>query len=165
MIRADDRAVAEALWAARRAVSPATRKIKPHKIAEDVAVPRSKLPEFVGRLGQIGREMGLTVASYGHAGDGNVHVNVLFERQDEADRAQETVARIMRTCLDLGGTLSGEHGIGTTKAPFLHWELSPLEIELLVRLKKVFDPNGILNPGKIFHLAAAHVAETETGGD
>jgi len=149
VVRAGNDREAEALWAARRSVSESLKKLKPHKVSEDVAVPRSRLPEAVRRLEELGRETGLLVAAYGHAGDGNIHVNILSEPGEEA-RVAEAVGRVFRIALDLGGTLSGEHGVGLTKAAYLGWELGPLEIGLMKRLKALFDPKGILNPGKIF---------------
>ncbi|MBW1711950.1 MAG: FAD-binding protein [Deltaproteobacteria bacterium] len=155
VIEARDEAEAEAIWAARRALAATVAKIKPGKLGEDVAVPLSKLPALVRGLDRIRQERDLTITAFGHAGDGNVHVDVLFEGQEEGARAKKAVADIFRLTLDLGGTLSGEHGIGTTKARFLNWELSPLEIEFMLRLKALFDPKGILNPGKIFPQAGA----------
>ena len=150
VVRAADAAQAEGLWAARRGVSEALKAVRGAKKAEDVVVPRSKLPDLVRGLEDLGREMGLATAAYGHAGDGNVHANILFEPGKEEEAAKEAVARLFRLTLDLGGTISGEHGVGTSKAPFLAWELGPEEIGLMKELKAVFDPRGVLNPGKIF---------------
>ncbi len=155
VVRAKDDDEAEALWAARRSVSPAIRDFRPFKIAEDVAVPRSKLPRMVDRVAEIGRKTGLVVAAYGHAGDGNCHVNVLFDREEDRPTAEKAVEMVLRAALDLGGTISGEHGVGTAKAPYLAWELSAEEIEFMLRLKRLFDPNSILNPGKIFQTGEA----------
>ena len=148
---AKDRKEAKELWAARSVVSENIKAVKGAKKAEDVVVPRSKLPDLVLGLEKIGRDMGLLTAAYGHAGDGNVHANVLYDPDvDALETAEEAVARLLRLTLDLGGTISGEHGVGTTKAKFLTWELGPEEIGLMKRLKGVFDPRGVLNPGKIF---------------
>jgi glycolate oxidase len=149
VIRAGSDRETEALWAARRSVSESLKELKPRKVSEDVAVPRSRLPEAVQRLEELGRETGLLVAAYGHAGDGNIHVNILFEPGEES-KVEQAVGRVFRIALDLGGTLSGEHGVGLTKAAYLGWELGSSEIELMKGLKNLFDPRGILNPGKIF---------------
>ena len=152
VVRARNPQEAEELWAARRGVSEALKGVRGAKKAEDVVVPRSALEALVRGLEKIGRGLGLATAAYGHAGDGNVHANILFDKEseEEAEAAQEAVARLFRLTLDLGGTISGEHGVGTSKAAFLDWELGPGEIGLMKELKTVFDPQGVLNPGKIF---------------
>ena len=96
--------------------------------------------------------MELLIVSFGHAGDGNIHVNVMFDgkKPEEKKRAQEAVSEIFQVVLDLDGTLSGEHGVGLTKAPFLSLELDPVSLNLMQKIKDLFDPNHILNPGKIF---------------
>jgi glycolate oxidase len=143
---------AEELWKARRAISPALFRLRPHKINEDIVVPRDKIPESIKRFEDISRRLELLIVSFGHAGDGNIHVNVMFDgkKPEEKKRAQEAVAEIFQVVLDLGGTLSGEHGVGLTKAPFLSLELDPVSLNLMQRIKDLFDPNHILNPGKIF---------------
>jgi len=147
-----DEAQAEALWSLRRAISPALARIRPHRLNEDVVVPRSRLPQAMERFRQIGQEWRLPVTAFGHAGDGNIHVNVLYDRSnlDETARAEKAAEAVMRAALELGGSLSGEHGIGTTKAKFLSLELNPQALELMRSLKELLDPKGILNPGKIF---------------
>lgn len=150
VLEAADEAQAEELWAVRRAISPSLRLWKPNKIAEDVAVPRSKLPEMIRRLKEISTAPGIVIGAYGHAGDGNCHVNILFDTEAERPDAEKAVEGVIRLALELGGTMSGEHGVGTSKARFLDWELSSLQIDFMHRLKKLFDPNSILNPGKIF---------------
>jgi glycolate oxidase len=143
---------AEELWKARRAISPALFRLQPHKINEDIVVPRDKIPEAIQRFEDISRRLELLIVSFGHAGDGNIHVNVMFDgkKPEEKKRAQEAVAEIFHVVLDLGGTLSGEHGVGLTKAPFLSLELDPVSLTLMKKIKALFDPNHILNPGKIF---------------
>ena len=143
---------AEDLWKARRAISPALFRLRPNKINEDVVVPRDKIPETIERFQEIGRRLDLLIVSFGHAGDGNIHVNVMFDgkKTDEKERAQKAVVEIFKTVLELGGTLSGEHGIGLAKAPFLTLELDPISLNLMKKIKDLFDPNHILNPGKIF---------------
>ena len=138
------------LWATRRQVSVALRDLHPLKISEDVVVPRSRLPEAVDRFKELGRSRGFLVSTYGHAGDGNLHANVLFDREDQRPAADACVEELVRIALDLGGTITGEHGVGLAKRDFLPWEQGEALVELQRRLKAVFDPLGILNPGKIF---------------
>ncbi len=122
------------------------------KINEDIVVPRTRLPEMFAFLSELASRRNLKIVNFGHAGDGNVHVNVMISGTDEEERrrADEAVAEVFRKTVDLGGTISGEHGIGIAKAPFLEMEVGPLGVSVMKRLKKCFDPNGILNPGKIF---------------
>lgn len=143
---------AEALWKARRSVSPALFRLKPHKINEDIVVPRVRIPEAVRRFEEIGRRLQLTIVSFGHAGDGNIHVNIMYDgtNPQESERARQAVPEIFKTVLALGGTLSGEHGIGLTKAPYIAMEVDPVSLELMKKIKALFDPKGILNPGKLF---------------
>ncbi len=142
----------ERLWQARRAVSPALFKLNPHKVSEDITVPRSRIPEAVARLEEIGQRYRLIILCFGHAGDGNIHVNIMINRNDpdEVTRAEQAVNEIFQTTMALGGTLSGEHGIGITKTPYLGMEIDKMGLEAMRRIKEAFDPNGILNPGKIF---------------
>ncbi|MCL6621599.1 MAG: FAD-binding protein [Syntrophobacterales bacterium] len=156
VLPADD-AQAEELWRARKAVSPATRKLKPHKIAEDVAVPLGAIPELVAAVQEISRARGLPILCFGHAGDGNIHVNIMFDarREEERRAARQAVEDLLAAVRRLAGTLSGEHGIGLLKAPFLRQELSEAVIALQRRLKQAFDPRNIMNPGKIFPGEAA----------
>ncbi len=147
-----DEAQAESLWSMRKAISPALARIRPHRLNEDVVVPRSLLPEAMERFSKIGEQWGVPVTAFGHAGDGNIHVNVLYDRSDpqEAQRAEKAAEAVMRATVELGGSLSGEHGIGTTKARFLSLEIHPQALELMCAIKALLDPRGILNPGKIF---------------
>jgi glycolate oxidase len=147
----DDRE-AEELWKARRSVSPAVVKLNPTKINEDVTVPRSKVAEILRRVEAIAKKHNLIIVNFGHAGDGNIHVNVMIDkrRPGEEERAHAAVKEIFEATLDLGGTLSGEHGIGITKAPYISLELGDMGLEVMRRIKKAFDPNNIMNPGKIF---------------
>jgi glycolate oxidase len=153
---AKDKQEAEDLWKARRAVSSAVVKLNPTKINEDVTVPRSKVADILRRVEAISKKHNLIIVNFGHAGDGNIHVNVLIDRRKpgEEDRAHVAVKEIFKAALDLGGTLSGEHGIGITKAPYLTMELGDMGVEVMKRIKKSFDPNNVLNPGKIFPEAA-----------
>jgi glycolate oxidase len=145
-------AEAEDIWKARRAVSPALFRLRPNKINEDIAVPRSQIPEAIRRFQEIAGRHDLLIVSFGHAGDGNIHVNVMYDRKQEGQeaRARQAVEEIFRTVLALGGTLSGEHGIGLAKAAYLPWELDPVNLALMKKIKDLLDPNHILNPGKIF---------------
>jgi len=147
----DDRE-ADELWKARRSVSTAVVKINPTKINEDITVPRSRVPDILRQVQGIAKKHNLIIVNFGHAGDGNIHVNVLIDRRRPGDeeRAHEAVKEIFEATLKLGGTLSGEHGIGITKAPYVSMELGDMGLEVMRRIKKAFDPNNILNPGKIF---------------
>jgi glycolate oxidase len=140
----------ENLWAARRSASAALRAVKRHKISEDIVVPRSRIPEAIERLKAMGAELGLTVATYGHAGDGNLHANVLYEGLHERPKVDEALRRMLMLTVSLGGTITGEHGVGYAKRPYLPLEQPPGVIALQRRLKTLFDPEGLLNPGKIF---------------
>ncbi|OGQ95272.1 MAG: glycolate oxidase subunit GlcD [Deltaproteobacteria bacterium RIFOXYD12_FULL_57_12] len=142
----------DALWAARRAISPATFQLKPHKISEDVVVPRTKIPDLVDFTEILARELGLTILTFGHAGDGNIHVNIMLNREDpqELARAEMAKKRLFEHVLQLAGTISGEHGIGLTKAAYLPLELQETNIRIMRGLKNLFDPHDIMNPGKIF---------------
>jgi glycolate oxidase len=152
VLRAKTAEEAEGLWAARKVISPALLKVKPHKVSEDVAVPLGAIPALITALKKISRRRGLIIPSYGHAGDGNIHVNVLYDRQvpGEREMVNPAVEDIFTIVRELNGTLSGEHGIGLTKAPYLGMELSEAAIALQRRIKKAFDPHNIMNPGKIF---------------
>ena len=150
--RAEDAQGRERLWTLRRSISPALRKVNPVKINEDIVVPRSRLPEMMAFLADLASRRRLKIVNFGHAGDGNVHVNFMISGTDEEERRQadEAVAEGFRKTVAIGGTISGEHGIGISKAPFLEIEVGPLGVSVMKRLKSCFDPNGILNPGKIF---------------
>jgi glycolate oxidase len=152
VIRAKTPAEAEQLWKARQVISPALLKVKPQKVSEDVAVPLGAIPALIAGLQEIARRRGLIIPCYGHAGDGNIHVNVLYDQGLPAERQAvgKAVEEIFTLVRELNGTLSGEHGIGLTKAPYLGMELSEEVIALQRRLKHAFDPQNIMNPGKIF---------------
>ncbi len=143
---------AAALWKARKAISPALFTYAPDKINEDIVVPRSRIPDMVRRIEELKNESGLTIVSFGHAGDGNIHFNIMLDKKnkEEAKKAWEVVEDLFDYTVELGGTISGEHGIGITKAPYMPKEIGRDEIELMKRIKRLFDPKGILNPGKIF---------------
>lgn len=145
------------LWQARRSISAALYRIRPNKINEDIVVPRSRIPELVEGLGRISADRGVLIAGFGHAGDGNIHVNVMYDKKSvvEAEAAEAAVVDVFRLALGLGGTMSGEHGVGTAKQKYLDMELTPDAVETMKRIKAALDPKGVLNPGKIFPKTAA----------
>ncbi len=142
------------LWAGRKALSPVLFKIACNKINEDIVVPIDKIPDMVKVTHEIQRKSGLKVVSFGHAGDGNIHCNIMYNQsdKDELKRAQKAVDDLFDATLKLGGTITGEHGVGITKLKYLPKEIGSTQIELMKGIKKVFDPQNILNPGKIFPL-------------
>ncbi len=148
---AKDEKEAEEIWYARRNASPSITIYGSKKINEDISVPRSKLPEALNKIYEIGKKYNLVVPCFGHAGDGNIHVNVMVDgsNEDEVKRGYQAVEEIFKAVVEMGGTLSGEHGIGLSKAPFMKIAFSEAELNLFKRIKEAFDPNGILNPGKM----------------
>ena len=148
---AADEAMRARLWSARKALSPALRTLAAGKLNEDVVVPVSRIPELVAGVQALSRESGLPIVTFGHAGNGNLHVNILFEPADPAqvERAHAVMGRVFALALALGGTLSGEHGIGLAKRDFMQQAVDPPTLQLMRQLKAVFDPDGILNPGKL----------------
>ncbi len=139
------------LWYARRNASPSITIFGSKKLNEDISVPRSMLPVALEKIYEIGNEYGLKVPCFGHAGDGNIHVNVMVDGSDEneLEKGHKAIEKIFEMVVELGGTLSGEHGIGTSKAPFMHIAFNEAELQLFRDIKKAFDPNNILNPGKM----------------
>ncbi|HVG29123.1 MAG TPA: FAD-linked oxidase C-terminal domain-containing protein [Pyrinomonadaceae bacterium] len=152
VVRSRGRDEEEKLWDVRRALSPAIKKFGTMKFNEDVVVPRSRVPELVERVVGIGKRLDTFVVNFGHAGDGNIHVNFMCDRDDREAmrRARAAVRETFAVAIELGGTISGEHGIGYVKAPYLSMALDAPTIELMKRIKRALDPNGILNPGKMF---------------
>lgn len=142
----------EELWKARKWVSPAITQVKPTKISEDATVPRSKIPEMFERLRQIRDKYNVHLVVFGHAGDGNLHPNIIADARDKEEmrRVEEAVGEIFKAAVELGGTLSGEHGIGTMKAPYMEMELGAVGLDMMRRIKQAWDPQNILNPHKIF---------------
>jgi glycolate oxidase len=140
------------LWDVRRALSPAMKKFGSLKLNEDVVVPRSRVPELIEQVEEIGRRHQTFVVNFGHAGDGNIHVNFMCERDDPeaVARARAAVRDTFEVAIALGGTISGEHGIGYVKAPYLDMAVDETTIDAMKRIKRALDPNGILNPGKMF---------------
>lgn len=150
LLVAQDAAQRERLWSARREMSLAVRRLTKHKVSEDVVVPRREMGELLRRVDASSEKHRVRALTYGHAGDGNLHVNFLWNDDDEIPRVQACVEKLFRDTIELRGTLSGEHGIGILKAPYLHLEQSSELIALQQSIKAVFDPQGLLNPGKIF---------------
>jgi D-lactate dehydrogenase len=142
----------QALWATRKALSPALRNIAPNKLNEDVVVPVSRIPELIEGVAALSREFGIPIVNFGHAGNGNIHVNLLYDTQDprQESGALPCLSRVFDLVLALGGTLSGEHGIGLAKRDYLGRAIDPATLALMRAIKRQFDPRDILNPGKVF---------------
>jgi len=149
---ANTREEADQLWTARKILSPTLRNIAPNKLNEDVVVPVAEIANLISGLEQLSKQFDIPIVNFGHAGNGNIHVNLLYDTQNESQ------ARQARPCLDavfdlvlkLNGTISGEHGIGLVKREYVGRELGRNDLDIMQGIRKVFDPNGILNPGKIF---------------
>ena len=139
------------LWTLRRSVSPALSRVAPTKINEDVCVPRSRLPELVTSIETLSSRYALKIYTFGHIGDGNLHVNIMTDarNREEIERVYACADSLFEVTLSLGGTTSGEHGIGIAKSKYLPDERGPAGMEALRKVKRVFDPAGILNPGKV----------------
>jgi D-lactate dehydrogenase len=137
------------LWRTRKALSPALRNVAPKKINEDVVVPVSRIPDLVGGLEQLSGEFGVTIVNFGHAGNGNIHVNLLVDPDDPVQMAaaDPCLDAVFDLVLSLDGTLSGEHGIGWVKRMFVDRELDQTSLKLMAAIKQQFDPDNILNPG------------------
>ena len=135
------------LWDMRRRANPTLRDAHRRKIPEDIVVPRSRIPAMLAKVDEIAARHDILCATYGHAGDGNLHINLLLDDDRDVDGA---IAELMRATLDLGGTLAGEHGVGLLKQRYVPWEQAPPLIRLQRQLKRAFDPEDLLNPGKIF---------------
>jgi glycolate oxidase len=149
---AQNEAERSSLWKARRSMSPSLARKAPNKLGEDITVPRSAIPEVVQRLRAISARHGLPIVIFGHAGDGNLHPNILFDksRPEQWEKAELMVAEIFEASLAVGGTLSGEHGVGMLKRPYLERALGPASLDIQRRIKQALDPLNILNPGKMF---------------
>ena len=145
---------AAALWATRKALSPALRKVAPNKLNEDVVVPVSNIPALIKGLDALSKQYGIPIVNFGHAGNGNIHVNLLYDTQDpEQERnARPCLDKVFDLVIELRGTLSGEHGVGQEKRDYVQKEIDPVTLDLMRRIKDQFDPHNILNPDKIFPL-------------
>ena len=145
---ADER---DRLWQARRSVSAALGRLRPNKLGEDIVVPKSEIPAMIAAIREIGQRYDLPIPVFGHAGDGNLHPNILFDLRDraEVERVELAARDIFRTAIRLGGTLSGEHGVGTLKREFLEEAQGPLAVSLARSLKQTLDPRNILNRGRL----------------
>ena len=149
---AADNAERDLLWAGRKGAIGALGRIKPNYYLHDGVVPRTRLPEVLRKVGEIADHYRLPVANVFHAGDGNLHPNILFDLREEGvmERVEKAGEEMLRACIDAGGTLSGEHGIGLEKNAFMPWIFSPDDLDAMHRVKDTFDPHGMLNPGKVF---------------
>jgi len=150
VLTAQDPARRERLWSARREMSHAVRRLAKHKFAQDVVVPRQRVVALLDRVALTSERHAVRFLTYGHVGDGTLHVNFLWDDDDEVERVESALDTLLRDVIDLGGSLSAEHGIGILRAPHLPLEHSPRLIALQRDLKRAFDPRGLLNPGKIF---------------
>jgi D-lactate dehydrogenase (cytochrome)/glycolate oxidase len=142
----------EAVWEPRRLLNPASFKAAPDKISDDITVPRGRLRQAAAGIQAVAGELSLRILLFGHVGDGNLHVNIMHDAADAGERSRAVAARerILDLALSLGGTLSGEHGVGLAKLPFLDRQLSPAARSLMAGIKAAFDPHGIMNPGKAY---------------
>ncbi len=149
MVVSEDEEQEEEVWKLRRSISPAINRLKPIKINEDIVVPRSLIPQAVDFVYSLGKKHSIMVVVFGHMGDGNLHVNFMVE-EEEKPRAEEAVKELFLWVIKKGGAISGEHGIGITKASFLRAQLGEESYRLMKGIKRLLDPKNILNPGKIF---------------
>ncbi len=156
VLAAQDPSQRDRLWAARREMSPSVKRMAKNKLSEDIVVPRQKIGELLERVRRTTGDLGVQSVTYGHAGDGNLHVNYLWNEPDDVPNVSRAIEQLFKDVVSMGGTLSGEHGIGVLKAPYLHLEQSAELIALQQDLKRVFDPAGLLNPGKIFSGRPSH---------
>jgi glycolate oxidase len=149
---ARDAAHKDKLWQARRDALPALANFRPTCVLEDATVPRSQIAPMVEALGRIIKEYNISIGTFGHAGDGNLHPTIMTDRRDKEEwkRVEAAIDAIFKQALALGGTLSGEHGIGLSKDKWMEDETSPATIAYCRKLKAALDPKNILNPGKMF---------------
>lgn len=147
--RAENKGEQDQLWKIRRSISPALYTIKPRKINEDIVVPPSRVPDIIDEVQEIAKRYGLLIVTFGHAGDGNIHVNILID-EEERPNAMKAVKDVFAAVLRMQGSISGEHGIGLSKANYLSMEVGKHALEAMRKIKRALDPNNILNPGKIF---------------
>lgn len=139
------------IWTVRRALSGALKKLSPEKISHDISVPPSRIIDYMQAIRRLSRDTGVKILGYGHLGDGNIHVNILKDAQENwLELTTVIIDQIFRTAVDMGGTITGEHGVGLTKKAYLKLMLSPAQYHISKQIKRAFDPKGLLNPGKIF---------------
>jgi len=157
--KAKDEAEREAIWTARRSALSALARVRPTTILEDATVPRSRVPDMVRGVREIAEKYSIPIGNFGHAGDGNLHPTILTDERDREEfaRVEKAIEEIFDLALRLGGTISGEHGIGSTKARFMEREVGPSGVAAMKRIKDALDPNGILNPGKMFVEGGGHL--------
>jgi glycolate oxidase/D-lactate dehydrogenase len=151
---AEDEESAEKLWTARKSLGPALGNLRTGKINEDVVVPRAYLSEAIRDYRKVAEKYGLLMAIFGHIGDGNLHVNLLYDKKnrEEEERAERAVDEVFEITLRYNGSITGEHGVGLTKRKFLEYQFGPVGMEILRGIKKVFDPKNLFNPGKVITL-------------
>ena len=149
---ADTPEAVQSLWKTRKSLSPALRNAAPKKINEDIVVPVSRIPALIEGLDRLSETTGIRIINFGHAGNGNIHVNLLLDPDDPSQLAagETCLSGLFDLVLQLGGTISGEHGIGLVKRDYVSREIDPVSLRLMRDLKKQFDPHNILNPGKVF---------------
>jgi glycolate oxidase len=142
----------EELWSIRRNISPALERFKPDKINEDIVVPIGKIPETVTFINNLSGEYRIQIALFGHFGDGNIHTNIMVDPEDldEMKRAEMALDKIFRHVISVKGSITGEHGVGLSKKPFMKYQFTDTEMEVFKNIKRAFDPENLLNPGKIF---------------
>jgi len=142
----------EEVWNIRRNISPAISKLKPKKINEDIVVPTGRIPDTIEYINRLAREKGLTIIMFGHFGDGNIHTNLMVDPDDleEMEKAEQALDEIFKYVISVQGSITGEHGVGISKKPFMGYQFTPVEIEIFKGIKRTFDPHNLLNPGKIF---------------
>ncbi len=149
---AENKKQEEEIWELRRNISPAIAKLRPKKINEDIVVPVNKIPETVNFINNIAKELNLLIILFGHFGDGNIHTNIMVDPDDKREMAQaeNALEKIFKYIVRFGGSISGEHGIGISKKEFMSFQFSDVELNLFKDIKRAFDPENLLNPGKIF---------------
>ena len=149
--RADSPHEAEKLWKLRKSIGSLAARLRTNNVSEDIAIPISKVPELLTGISTIVERQGLPFVVFGHAGDGNLHPRIMYERSDpdQVRRLRQAVEEIFQFTCGLGGSLTGEHGIGVSKAPYMALEHDPVALDLMRSLKKLLDPRNILNPGKM----------------
>jgi glycolate oxidase len=149
--QAETKEEAEALWAARKSAYAVMSRINNNLLVEDLSVPMSKVPDMLKAISDLAKKYNLKIPTVGHAGDGNLHPTISFDGTDadEVKRVEKASAELFKKVIELNGTLTGEHGIGLAKAPYMHLEHDPVTMDVMRSIKRLFDPHNILNPGKM----------------